>query len=78
MTVVTASKKSRHFCNHIVVVVGHVQINSLVFVWATVNNVVAVLFRNNDDLIVGQIRLKPFGFFNSARAKGTSALLWSS
>ena len=44
VTVVCAGKETRHLCNHVVVIVVHVQINPLVFVWTAVNNLVVVLF----------------------------------
>ena len=74
VTLVRADKKPRHFRNHVVVVVMHVQVNPLVFVWTTVNNLIVVLFRYNVNLILGQICLKLFGFFDTARTQRNACI----
>ena len=58
MAVVAAGEEPRHFRNHIVVVVVQVQINLLVFVWTSLNDIIIVFFRHDIDLILGQVQLK--------------------
>ena len=69
VTVVCAGKETRHFRNHVVVIVVHVQINLFVFLRTTVDDVVVVLFGHDVDLILGQIRLKPLSFLDTTRSQ---------
>ena len=69
VTVVCAGKETRHFRNPVVVIVVHVQVNLLVFLRTAVNNLLVVLFGHNINLILGQIRLKLLGFFDTTRTQ---------
>ena len=69
MAIVNVGEKPGHFCNHIIVVVVHVQINPLVFVRIDVHNFIFVFFGHNVYLIFSEIRLKLFCFLNTAPSK---------
>ena len=61
MAILLTSNKSRHACNHIEMIVMQKQINPFLFNRSRKNDRILMLFRNNVDLIIGQIRLKLLG-----------------
>ena len=44
VAIVSAYKKSRHFGDDVIVVVVHVQVDLLLFLWTRVNDFIAVFF----------------------------------
>ena len=75
MAIVNACEKSRHLGDDVIVVVVHVQVNLFVFLWTGVDDFIAILFRHDTDLILGQVRLKQFGLVNPARTKRYAGIL---
>jgi hypothetical protein len=67
MAINFTSNKSRHACNHIEMIVMQKQINPFLFIRSGKNDRILMLFRNNVDLIISQIRLKLFDFVYTAR-----------
>ena len=72
---VAAGKESGHLGDNVIMIVVHVEVNFLVFLRTTVNDIIAVLFRHDIDLIIGQVRLELFGLFNPARPKRHASVL---
>ena len=56
-------------------IVVHVEVNLFVFFRTSVDNVIVVLFQDDTDLILGQVRLKLFGLFNPARTRRHTGIL---
>ena len=75
MAIVVAGEKSRHLGDDVIMIVVHVQVNLLVFLWTGIDDFIAVFFGHDTDLIIGQVRLKLFSFFNSARTKRYARIL---
>ena len=69
MAIVVASEKSRHLGDDVIMVVVHIEVNLLPFLWTRIDDFIGVFFGHDIDLIIGQVRLKLFSFFNSARTK---------
>ena len=69
VTVVNASKESGHFGDYIIMVVVHVEVYPFVFLRTSVDDIVVVLFRDDIDLILGQVCLEQFGLFNLTRTE---------
>ena len=64
VTTVAAGKESRHLGDNVIMIVVHVEVNPFVFLRTSVDDIIVVLFRDDIDLILGQVRLKQFGVFN--------------
>jgi hypothetical protein len=73
MAILFTSNKSRHACYHIEMIVMQKQINPFLLIRPGKNDRILMLFRNNVDLIIGQIRLKLFDLVYTARC----GLRWS-
>jgi hypothetical protein len=67
MAILFTSNKSRHACNHIEMIVMQKQTYPFLLIRSGKNERILMLFRNNVDLIIGQIRLKLFDFVYTAR-----------
>lgn len=50
-------------------VVVQVLVNLPVFLWAGVDDLIAILFRHDIDLMISQVRLKLFGLFQTTRTE---------
>ena len=74
VTIVTG-EKSRHFSDDIIMIVVHVQINSLVLLWTPINELIAIFFGHNINLIISQVRLEVFGLINSAQTERHAGIL---
>ena len=75
VAIVNAGKKSRHFGDEVIMVVVHVQVNLLVFLWASVDDFIAVFFGHDTDLIIGKVGLKLFRLLESTRTKRHAGVL---
>ena len=75
VAIVAAGKKPRHLGHDVIMVVVHVQINSLVFLWASVDDFIAVFFRYDIDLAIGQVCLKLFSLVESTCTKRHAGVL---
>ena len=75
VAIVNAREKSRHLCFDIIVVVMHVQINLLVFLWTGVDNFIAIFFGHDTDLVFGQVRLELFGLLNPTGTERHASIL---
>jgi hypothetical protein len=62
VTVPFSGEKSRHACDYIIMIIMQKQINPFVLVRSGKNNSILMFFRNNINLIIGQISLKLFDF----------------
>ena len=58
MAIVNAGEKSRHFGDDVIVVVMHVEINPLVFFRTGVDDLIAILFGHDTDLLFAQVCLE--------------------
>ena len=47
----------------------HVEVCPFVFLWTSVDDIVVVLFRDDIDLVFGQVHLEQFGLFNPTRTE---------
>ena len=65
VAIVAAGEESRHLGDNVIMIVVHVEVNSLVFLRTTVSDIIVVLFRHDIDLIIGQVRLEQFGLGQS-------------
>ena len=72
---VAAGEESRHLGDNVIMIVVHVEVNFLVFLRTTVNYIIAVLFRHDIDLTIGQVRLELFGLFNPAWTERHASVL---
>ena len=75
MAIVNAGEKFRHLGDDVIMVVVHVQVNLLLFLWTSIDDFIAVFFRDDTDLVIGKVGLKLFSFFNSARTKRHAGVL---
>ena len=75
VAIVAAGQESRHPGDDVIMIVVHVEVNFLVFLKTTVNDIIVVLFRHDIDLIIGQVRLKLFGLVNPARTERHAGIL---
>ena len=71
-------EKSRHLGDDAIMVVVHVEVNSLVFLRSRADDVIVVLFRHVIDLTLGNVSLKLFGLLNSAGTDWYAGVLCSS
>ena len=56
MAIVNVGEKARHLGDDVIMVVVHVQVNLLVFLWTSIDDFIAVFFRDDTDLIILQFR----------------------
>ena len=75
MAIVAAGEESRHLGDNVIMIVVHVEVNFLVFLRTTVNDIIAVLFLHDIDLIIAQVRLEQFCLFKPARTKRHARIL---
>ena len=67
VTVVVTGEKTRHLGDDVIMVVVHVEVNPFVFLRTGVDDIIVVLFRDDIDLILGQVGLKQFGLLDPTR-----------
>ena len=74
VAVVVTGEKTRHLGDDVIVVV-HIEVNLLVFLWAGVDDIIVVLSRDNIDLVFGQVRLELFGLLDPTRSERYAGIL---
>ena len=74
VAIVAAGKESRHLGDDVMIVM-HVEVNPFVFLRTVVDDVIVVPFRDDINLILGQVRLKQFGLINPAQTKRHARIL---
>ena len=72
---VVTGKESGHFSDDVIMVVVHVEVYSFVFLWTSVDDIIVVLFRDDIDLILCQVRLEQFGLCNPTRTERYTGIL---
>ena len=75
MAIVNAGEKSRHLGDDVIMIVVHVQVNLLVFLWTSIDDFIAVFFGHDTDLIIGKVGLKLFSLLESTRTKRHAGVL---
>ena len=75
VAIVVTGKESGHLGDDVIMDVVHVEVNPFVFLRTSLDDIIVVLFQDDIDLILVQVRLKQFGLFNPTRTERYAGIL---
>ena len=75
VAIVNADEKRGHLGDDVIMVVVHIEVNLLLFLWTSIDDFIAVFFRDDTDLVIGKVGLKLFSFFESTWTKRHARIL---